>query len=153
MDKRLARKTLDQKLSKLPSISEMSKPHKGWIKAVRESIGMTTSQLSKRLGVTQARVSVMEKAEVNESLTLASLKKAAEAMNCALVYHFVPHQTLEEMVQAKAKEKALRILRSVDQTMALEDQSSNKELLLEELEEITRRLIEERIKEIWNEES
>ncbi|HZZ37352.1 MAG TPA: helix-turn-helix domain-containing protein, partial [Caulobacteraceae bacterium] len=53
------------------------RPPKGWLRAVRDALGMTTKQLARRLGVSQPRVVALEKGEVDESVTLTSLRRAA----------------------------------------------------------------------------
>ncbi|MFM8648094.1 MAG: helix-turn-helix domain-containing protein, partial [Methylocystis sp.] len=81
----LARKNLDRRLTALRA-EPLITPPSGWIKAIRESLGMTAEQLARRMGVVQSRVSTLEKAECSGTPSLKSLRQAAEAMNCTLVY-------------------------------------------------------------------
>ena len=52
-DRATARRKLDKRLFSLSEDSDFTSPPRGWLKAIRESLGMTTSQLGKRLGVAQ----------------------------------------------------------------------------------------------------
>lgn len=85
MDKTTARKALDSKIASLPPLQKMQRPHKGWIRAVKEALGMSSKQLAARLGVSPPRVTALEKSEVDETVTLASLRRAAEALLIALL--------------------------------------------------------------------
>lgn len=83
---------------------------------------MTTGQFAKRLGVTQPRVAVLERAEANDAVTLKSLRQAAEALDCVLVYSLVPRKSLEDLVKDRARFVADQQLALTDQTMRLENQ-------------------------------
>lgn len=150
MDKEIARKSLDKKLSKLPSIQDMQRPHKGWIKAIREALGMTSMQLAARLRVSQPRITALERSEIDETVTLASLRRAAEALNCALVYNLVPKTSLQEMVMNRAKYKAAKLIGRVDHTMSLEAQSLDKPALDEDIESLAKQLIKEKGRTLWD---
>ena len=71
----MARKQLDKRLKILQNVDILARPPRGWIKAIREALGMTTAQLGKRLGVSQPRVLGIENAEVSGSITLDSLER------------------------------------------------------------------------------
>lgn len=83
---------------------------------------MTTAQLAQRIGVSQPRIPVMEKAETSGSITLKSLERAAEAMGCSLVYTLVPLKPLAVTMRERAAVIADQQMTKVDQTMRLEDQ-------------------------------
>ncbi len=63
---------------------------------------MTAAQLGSRIGVSQQRALAMEGAETRGSLTLASLARAAEALDCRLVYALVPRRSLDNLVEERA---------------------------------------------------
>jgi predicted DNA-binding mobile mystery protein A len=81
-------------------------PTGGWVKTIRESLGMSELELSARLGVTQQRVSQLQSAEAKESIQLSTLRRAAEALNCELVYYLAPKEALGNMVWRQAFAKA-----------------------------------------------
>jgi predicted DNA-binding mobile mystery protein A len=84
---------------------------------------MTTTQFARRLGVSQPRIIELEKSEVSGSVTLRTLRRAAEALDCRLVYVLVPVRPLAAIVSDRAKHIADRQLASVEHTMSLEDQA------------------------------
>ena len=71
-----------------------ARPSSGWIKAIREGIGMTATHLAARLGVATSTVTRLETSEADDTITLASLRRAAEALNCELQYSLVPRLSL-----------------------------------------------------------
>lgn len=145
-----ARKALDKKFLRFPPYQEMQRPHKGWVKAIREALGMSAKQLANRMNVSQPRVTAIEKAELEDSLTLASLRSTAEAMDCALVYTFVPRKSLHNTVMNRAKLKARQIMGRVDHTMSLEDQSLNNDQLSEQIDELALDLINTKPRKLWD---
>jgi predicted DNA-binding mobile mystery protein A len=114
---------LDQRLSLLRPLSSTTRPPKGWVRAIRDALGMTTAQLARRIGVTQSRIPILERAEANGTITLKSLERAAEALGCRVVYALVPDNSLAQTLQRRAEQVADRQLNAVGQTMKLEDQA------------------------------
>ncbi|PLP56301.1 transcriptional regulator [Mesorhizobium loti] len=143
----VARWALDIQLKPLRKMEPLVRPERGWIRAIRESIGMTTGQFAKRLGVSQPRIAALERAEANEVVTLKTLRQAADALDCELVYALVPRTPLEDMVQERARRIAEQQLARTDHTMRLENQAVSKsrqerarDNLMEELLRNDRRL-------------
>jgi predicted DNA-binding mobile mystery protein A len=135
---------LDKRLAGLRPLAKNVRPPKGWLRAVRDALGMTTAQLANRIGVTQPRIIELEKAEVSGAVTLHSLQRAAEAMGCRVVYALVPDRPLAEIVRARTELVADRQLASVRHTMSLEDQAvvdnrANEDLRRRLREELLRR--------------
>ena len=102
-DRALARRQLDKRLSPLRDTQSLARPPRGWIRAIREALGMTSKQLGVRIGVSQPRVTKIEKAEREGSITLDTLRRTAQAMDCQLIYAFVPRRPLHEHVEARAR--------------------------------------------------
>lgn len=119
----LARQALDGQLQPLRTMPPLIRPERGWIRAIREALGMTTGQFAARLGVTQPRVATLERAEFQDGVTLRSLRQAGEALDCVLVYALVPRASLEDMVKDRARLVADQQLSRTDQTMRLENQA------------------------------
>jgi predicted DNA-binding mobile mystery protein A len=113
---------LDQHLAKLRPLANTPRPARGWVRAIRNTLGMTTRQLAARMGVSQPRIVMLEKAEVDRSITLESLERAAEALGCRVVYALVPEKPLGETLNERASQIADQQLVSIDQTMKLESQ-------------------------------
>jgi predicted DNA-binding mobile mystery protein A len=117
-----SRSHLDKRLKALGPIRRYHAPVRGWIKAIREALGMTAEQLAKRLGVKQPSVVAMEQSEVKGSIELATLRRVAEALDCTLVYALVPNKPLEATVHERARAFARKRRGPVEHSMLLEDQ-------------------------------
>ena len=150
-DRATARRQLDQRLSVLRDTQALTRPSRGWIKAIREALGMTTAQLASRLGVSQPRVVAIEKAEAQKAITLASLERAAHALDCRLVYTLVPRKPLDELVEDRAKAKAKQRLQWTSHSMALEAQTVTSTDQEEQLKRLTKKLIEKAGSKLWEE--
>ena len=127
MDKaRLAaqsRASLDERFKEFGAVSRYTAPVRGWAKAVREALGMTTAQLAKRLGVKQPSVVAIEQSEAKGTIELATLRRVAEALDCTLVYAFVPNKPLEAMVRDRARLFSRWRRGPVEHSMLLEGQA------------------------------
>jgi predicted DNA-binding mobile mystery protein A len=119
-----ASEQLDRRFADLQhSASNWTRPSRGWNRAIRDGLGMTTGQLARRMGVKQPRISELERGEASGNITVQSLERAAEAMGCRLVYALVPMKPLTEVIDERAALLAGRQLSSIEQTMRLENQS------------------------------
>jgi predicted DNA-binding mobile mystery protein A len=118
----------------------------GWINYMRVALGLTLSDLSKIVGLTVATVSQAEKREVEGKITLANLKKMAEAMDCDLVYSFVPRKEIKTFINDKAREKAMKSLMDADLHMKLENQKVDG-AMEERINRLAKKLIEKG--DIW----
>lgn len=145
----LARKNLDRKLQGLGENTPV-RPRSGWIRAIRDAIGMTTRQLAARMGVSQSRIVALEQAEATDSTTLKSLRDAAEAMDCQLVYAIVPRTSLEQMVRDRAHAKATAQFGHVSQGMLLENQSLTAEQMREEIDRLADEIAREPARLLWD---
>lgn len=133
----LARKQLDRRLSPLRDLTLVAPP-RGWTRAIREAIGMSTRQLAARMGASPSRIPAIENAEVSGATTIRTLREAAAAMNCTFVYAFVPTKPLEDIVRDRAAQKAGRDIAGLDHTMRLENQA----LLKSDLDDEQRRTVD-----------
>lgn len=97
-------------------------PRSGWIRAIRDALGMSTTELAQRMGLSKGRISQIERAERERTLTLATLERAAAALDCRVEYVLIPRTPLDEMVRVQAQSKAAAEIAAVDHTMAIEDQ-------------------------------
>lgn len=135
---------LDKRFSELRPLVKTTRPPKGWLRAIRDSLGMTTAQFARRLAVSQPRIVELEKSEVGGTVTLNTLQRAAEALHCRLVYVLVPERPLADIVHDRVELIANRQSRAVEQTMRLEsqavtDKEAGKELRREFIEDLLRR--------------
>ncbi len=104
------------------------KPEKGWIRQLREALGLTLAKLGDLCGVATPTIAQAERGEAEGKLTIETLRKTAEAMNCEFVYMFAPKSDMHEFIRQKAYQKAQRILARADLHMSLEDQKVKSDL-------------------------
>lgn len=119
-----ARQRIDERLSALKPEDRFSPPPKGWIRAIRDALGMTGVQLANRMKVRPQTLEALEKSEAAGSIQLSTLRRAAEALDCTLVYALVPNSSLEGAVTARARRIAEREIGRVAHTMRLEAQAT-----------------------------
>lgn len=148
-DRATARKQLDKRLNRLRNSDALSRPPRGWIKAIREALGMTTTQFGKRLGVSQSTALGFEKSEVSKGITLETLERAARALDCRLVYALVPSKPLELLVEGQARELAKKRLRATSHSMALEDQRVDEADERDHLERLVQKLLNQPGSALW----
>jgi predicted DNA-binding mobile mystery protein A len=110
---------------------------------------MTTRQLAKKVGVTQAAVVDAERSEAKEDITLTTLRRYAAALDCDLVYALVPNRPLQESLNARAEQVARDDVMRVRHSMALEDQQTSNEHLEREVAELRRKLLEGKKSRLW----
>jgi predicted DNA-binding mobile mystery protein A len=147
--KKLIRDQLDTRLNQVRPFTSANE--NGWIKIIREALGMSTKQLGKKVGIDQSRISRLENAEIEGDLKLSSLKKIAEGLNMRLVYFFVPEEGLEQMVYNQARAIAQKRMSKVNQTMRLEDQELTEKDKVKALDDLTQRILIDEPKDFWDE--
>ena len=133
-----SRSHLDERFKSLEPVSRYTPPARGWIKAIREALGMTTAQLATRLGVKQPSVVALEQSEARGTIELATLRRVAAAFDCTVIYSLVPNKPLAAIVRDKARTFALRRRGPVEHTMLLEDQTVEDKDADPRLDEIVR---------------
>lgn len=105
-------------------------PENGWIYEMRDALGMTLAKLGSLCGLATPTIAQAERREAEGKLTVETLRKAAEAMNCEFTYMFVPKSDMTKFIEKKAYEKAKRILNIADLHMTLEDQKVKSDIEL-----------------------
>jgi predicted DNA-binding mobile mystery protein A len=148
--KKLIREQLDASLQRFSPLLEITTPSKGWIRAIRDALGMTARQLSERLGVTQQSVARIEKEETTGSVTIKTMNRIADSLDCVFVYGFVPRTSLVDTISRQAKELAIRRLSKASQTMSLENQALSREENQKVVSEMVDELIRRLPSDFWN---
>ena len=128
------RKRLDQRFSSMKPESRYRPPPKGWIRAIRDALGMSGAQLGRRIGMKAQSVADIEKSEASGTIQLKTLRRAAEALDCVVVYALIPKSSLQDMVQGRAREIAHREFVRIAHTMDLEAQGLSREEREEQVE-------------------
>lgn len=149
--RRIMREQLDKTFESLNSIQGLHRPVKGWLRSIREALGMSGRQLADRIGVSQPRVVQIEKDELSGALTLKTLRQAAEAMDCVFVYALIPRTSLEQAMRDQAKIVAEQRFSRTSHTMLLEDQLVSNNEQKKMLDAKKEDLIREMPKDFWSE--
>jgi predicted DNA-binding mobile mystery protein A len=100
---------------------------------------MSAAAVAARLGTTAGAVTRLEQSEAAGRVRLDTLRRAADALGCDLVYLLVPRRPLTTVVRERARELARGQLAAVAQTMLLEDQATDQAAELED--QLTERLL------------
>jgi predicted DNA-binding mobile mystery protein A len=137
-------------MDKFTSLREIPMPPKGWLRAVRDALGMNGRQFAARLGVSPVRITRLESDEVAGALSLNTLRNAAEALDCVLVYGLMPKTSLDDTVKHQAIGKAKERLASTSHTMALEAQERNSYWQEHAFNELVEKMIQDQPKNFWN---
>lgn len=138
--KKLRIKQLDRSLQPfIPALSS-PRPQKGWLRAIREATGVSIRELAGRLRRAPSLVAKLEKSEAEYRITLGSLRDAADALGCQLVYALVPKSgSLQRLSEERVRTRASENVRAVEHSMALEDQAVGG--VQEKIEEETDRML------------
>lgn len=121
----LLRRQLDKEINKIRNHASSVRPRKGWIRTIREALGLTRAQMSKRLKVTPQAIEDLERSEAGNTITLKSLQQAATALDCRLFYILIPKENLEKTVDTQIHKKAKKIVQNVSHSMGLEMQATS----------------------------
>lgn len=144
---KMVRRKLDKKFEEFKHLSTYENTINCWIRTIRQSLGLTTSQLAKKMNLNQSRIVAMEKEENN--LKLSTLKKVADALGCKLVYALVPKTSLEAMAYNQAEKKAKKILQKISHNMGLENQTPIYDKM--ELKDMIQELLNGSQARLWDE--
>lgn len=128
----------------------LKKPKEGWVRTIRTALGMSGSQLGKKMGVSRNRISVLERKEADGDITLNQLKALAEQLNCDFTYALVPKKKIEDMIDDRATEIAYKSLEANSQNMFLESQSITEDAQNRLLNQIKEDVIESGGRALWN---
>jgi predicted DNA-binding mobile mystery protein A len=127
---------LERSLAAFDAAKKQARPQRGWLRAIREGLGLTLEEVGKKLGKPRQDIQKFEQAESKDTIMLRNLRRVAAAMGCELVYALVPKEgTITELAENHVREKARlserRVhaqatadVRNVEHTMALEGQGS-----------------------------
>lgn len=150
-NKRLQLEQLDRKIKLFSGAEGVIIPGKGWINSIRVSLNMTLEQLGARLNVTKQGAKKMEQSESTGSISLKSLKEAAEALDLKLVYALVPRAgSLEQLINSRAEALARKIVLRTSHNMKLENQENTEEQINKAIDDLKDELKREMNKALWD---
>ncbi len=148
---KLARQQLDATLKRFKPIAELAPPLKGWVRAIRDALGMTGKQLAVRLNTNKQRISRIEQDEKLGKVTINTLRNVAEALDCTFVYGFVPRNSLEQTVRGQAELPAKKRMARSNQTMRLEKQELSKKEKDKALKDLIADITDSMPSSLWDE--
>jgi predicted DNA-binding mobile mystery protein A len=141
---------LEESVKPFRKILDVGPPVGGWIRAIRETLGMTNVQLARRLRRKAPQsVEDLQNSEAAGTIKLDRLREVAEAMGCRLVYAVVPLKPLEEIRKDRALEIARKTLKHTSHSMKLEAQDVGPKEEQRALERQVQRLLVGNPKRLW----
>ena len=117
---------LDRHVSDMNRIRRLvPRPSRGWLRAVREALGLSQNAVASRLDITRTAWAKLEHLEAREGISLGTLRRAADALDCDLTYGLTPREPVAETFTdlASANDPAMRHLIATEHSMALEGQA------------------------------
>jgi len=145
----LARNQLDKRFLQLAELKTVHRPVRGWVRAIRDALNMSGIQLGKRLGMSQQGVAELEKSEVSGSVSIKTIQKAAEAMDCIFVYAVVPRESLSATVERQARMVVEKQQAYTSHSMMLEDQVPSEEERQASFDDAVAELVRTSPKSLW----
>jgi len=141
----------DKKLETFRLLQTVVIPSKGWVHTIRTTLKMSLRQLGNKLNSSAQNIKQMEEREANGTISLNSLKEVAQSLDMRFVYGFVSkHESLEQMIDKRAKELATEIVMRTNNTMALEDQQNTKERIEHSISQKTTEIKYQMPKYLWD---
>jgi predicted DNA-binding mobile mystery protein A len=143
-------KQVERALEPLMMLADAERPSQGWLRTIRQAMGMTTRQFARRLHLSQPSVVDSEMLEAKKRISLAQLEKMANALNCRLVYALIPRAPLSSIVDKQAELVATREVTPIAHTMALEDQGATPKFNAALIATTKRKLLDGKWSKLWD---
>ena len=147
---RLARQKTRQLDDELVVADIPSRPRSGWIAAIRQALGMSKTQLARRMNIVRQSLNDLESNELKGTITLASLRNAADGLGCDLQYVLVPRKSLQQMVADQALQRANKKLGRINQSQALEASAIEAESFSRAVTDLATEIEILRPADLWN---
>lgn len=142
----LRRRQLDQKLTSPTKLAEMPAFKRGFVREIREALGISSTQLARLVGVSQPAIVKLEKGERDGTVSLNTLARVAEALDCKLVYALVPKSSLDDILLARAREVAAGIIEKISLAESNAPVAENSQLI----EGIASEMVRNLDKRLWD---
>ena len=147
--RRLRLDQLDKRIGRLRSALQISAPRDGWIKQIREALGISARQLAEKIGVSQPTLAKIEKSETERTVSVKTLDRIAEALECRVVYAFMPKDSFEKIVYRRAHLTAEKLVKRISHSMELEKQGISAKKRQAQIEEMADEMARTLSKDIW----
>ncbi len=150
-EKDLKIKQVDNLINSIKPQKHVRIPKSGWVKLIRTALGMSARVLGEHVGLTQSRITLIEKGEVDGTITLHTLEKIAEGLECELVYFLVPKKnSLGSIREEQAYKKASKLNAYAEQHMLLEDQATSKQFQDENINKLKDEYLRNWPRDFWD---
>ena len=147
--KKLMRDQVQESLNNFSDLAHNAVPSKGWIRTIREALGMSSYVLAKRLKCDRTNITAMERREKNGTISLEKLEQVAKSLDCKLVYCLVPLESLDKILEKQARVIAKKRIRTINHSMKLEQQGLNQKQLQSQEEDLVQELLRGDSKHLW----
>jgi len=94
---------LDRQFCEFARLQLVATPRCGWTKTIRLAMGMSSQALGARLGMTAQGIRKLEQGEANGTISLNTLAKLAQGLDCDVHYMLVPRTSLIEQVLLRTR--------------------------------------------------
>ena len=148
--KKIMREQVQESIDPFSGLVQLATPRMGWIRTIREALGLSGQKLSERLECSKGNVAKVEKSEREGTITLNTLKKAAQALNCKVVYCLIPEESFEQTLTNRARTVARYKIRYTNHSMLLEDQGLTPKQLQQQEDLLVQRLLHGNPSKLWN---
>ena len=148
---KLQRAQVQERIDQFDKIKDKQRPGEGWVKTIRQALGMSNAALAKRLNCSPANIAAMERREKAGTISIELLEQAAQALNGKLVYAIIPHEPLEHMLKQQAQKVAQKQLKRVLHSMALEQQALTDRQKEQQEKALMEELLQGNTKRLWDE--
>ncbi len=140
---------LSERLVALKQSLPLRSPPDGWLKTIRRALGMRTNQLAKRLKISQPSVVHAEEREAAGTISLQTLRRFANELDCELVYFLIPRSSLLQSVERRAEILARAEASAVANSLGLEWQVVPPLAVADQIDRKKEELIAERPSRLW----
>ena len=151
--KKLMREQVQESLNTFLELAKKPIPKKGWIRTIREALGMSSYVLADRLGCSRANITTIEQRERKGTISLETLEQVAQAMNCKLVYCLVPLEPLDTILEKQARSIAKKRVKIINHSMSLEQQGLTQKQLQQQENDLVQELLQGNPKKLWNDDT
>lgn len=124
-------------------------PSDGWLRAIREALGLPIRALAARAGLSNTAALSAERNEARGTISINQLRRMADALDCELVYALVPRRDLSTVVGEQAEKLAREEVLAVAHSMSIENQRPLDDFLCKQIDARKRQLLEGPWSRLW----
>jgi predicted DNA-binding mobile mystery protein A len=148
--KKLMRKQVQESLNTFQDLAKRPVPKKGWIRTIRDALGISSYILANRLGCSHTNITAIEQREIKGTISLETLDRVAQALNCKLVYCLIPLESLDKTLEKQARKIAKKKIEIINHSMSLEKQGLNPKQLQQQENDLVQELLQGNPRRLWN---